>query len=70
MIKQVDRKETRSMFGVDFYYSEKNGVGKVKVMRLNSDEVLQEIKFFGNDRLKTKLEFNDVCTMWCDQHAA
>ncbi len=70
MIKKSDRKVVRELFGVEFHYGEINKVGYIKVFRLGTSELLQTIKFWDNDRLINKNQFNDACTTWCDQNAA
>ena len=70
MIKKSDRKIVKEQFGVEFYYNEINKVGYIKVIRINSDDLLQTIKFWDNDRLVNRMQFEDACITWCDRNAA
>jgi len=70
MISKLKRTITRPQFDVKFTYGEKNKEGYIIVSRLSGKDILQTIKFWGEDRLKTFAEFDDACITWCDQNAA
>ena len=70
MIPKLKRVIEKEQFGTYFVYNEINKVGSISVRRMGGRELLQTIKFWGNDRLKTFEEFSDACTTWCDQNVA
>ena len=70
MISKNKRVIEKPQFDVVFTYGERNKVGHIIVSRLSGGDILQTIKFWDKDRLKTFEQFNDACVIWCDNNAA
>jgi len=70
MISKNKRVIERESFGTFFVYKGTTKKGIVEVRRMGDKELLQTIKFWDGDGLKTYEEFKDVCTTWIDQNIA
>ncbi len=71
--KRITKKNNiirKPQFDIEFEYKETNGVGSIIVRRLSGRDIIDNIKFWGGDRLKTLDQFNDSCVCWCDSNAA
>jgi len=70
MISKNKRVIEKPEFGTFFVYNGNTKKGIVEVRRIGEGDLLQTIKFWGGDGLKTYEEFKDVCTTWIDQNLA
>jgi len=70
MIPKSKRVIEKPGFGTYFVYKGTTKEGLIEVRRMGQGDLLQVIKFFGGDGLKTYDEFRDVCTTWIDQNVA